>query len=115
MPLLPRCHPCFRHLIAHTARFAFPYSTLAAIYSDELLPPGRCGPCKMIGPKFEALATEEPDVLFIKVDVDENDETAAAVGIQCMPTFMFFRKGEKVGDFSGADEAQLRAKVAELK
>ena len=74
-----------------------------------------CGPCKMIGPKFEAMAAEEADVLFIKVDVDENDETAAALGIQCYPTFVFFRNGEKVGEFSGADEAELRAKVAELK
>ena len=69
----------------------------------------------MIGPVFEKIAGEEPSVLFIKVDVDENDETAAAVGIECMPTFMFFRNSEKVGEFSGANEAQLRAKVAELK
>jgi len=69
----------------------------------------------MIGPKFEAMAAEFADVLFIKVDVDENAETAAAVGIQCMPTFMFYRDGEKVGEFSGADEAQLRAKVTEFK
>ena len=74
-----------------------------------------CGPCKMIGPVFEKLATEQAGkAVFIKVDVDENDETAAAVGISCMPTFQFYKSGQKVAEFSGADEGALRAKVAEL-
>merc|ERR1712023_269581 len=74
-----------------------------------------CGPCKMIGPVFEALAAEQAGkAIFIKVDVDENDETAAAVGISCMPTFQFYSSGQKIAEFSGADEGALRAKVAEL-
>ena len=48
-----------------------------------------CGPCQMIGPKFAAMADEFPDVQFVKVDVDENDETAAACGIEAMPTFHY--------------------------
>jgi thioredoxin len=46
-----------------------------------------CPPCKAIAPIFEALAAEEPDVVFIKVDVDANSETAQACGISSMPTF----------------------------
>ena len=41
-----------------------------------------CGPCKAIAPLFEQLSQQNPHVVFIKVDVDENDETAAAEGIQ---------------------------------
>ena len=69
----------------------------------------------MIAPKFAAIAGENPDVTFIKVDVDDNDETAAAEGIQCMPTFKFFKDGEEVDKLEGADEATIRSKVASLK
>merc|ERR1711924_271331 len=40
-----------------------------------------CGPCQMIAPLFGELAEKNPDVVFVKVDVDENQETAAACGI----------------------------------
>mmetsp|Transcript_74818 Transcript_74818/g.124770 ORF Transcript_74818/g.124770 Transcript_74818/m.124770 type:complete len:181 (-) Transcript_74818:321-863(-) len=71
-----------------------------------------CGPCKMIGPKFEALAAAEPEVVFIKVDVDENGEVAENCEIKCMPTFQFFKNGKKVDEFSGASEDKLKEKVA---
>ena len=61
------------------------------------------------------MAEANPEAIFIKVDVDDNDETAAACGIQCMPTFQFFKDGKMVHKMEGADEATLRAKVAELK
>ena len=34
-----------------------------------------CGPCKMIAPQIEVLAKETPGVLFVKVDIDDNDDT----------------------------------------
>ena len=47
-----------------------------------------CPPCQMIGPKFAELATEmEGIAVLVKVDVDANADTAAACGINCMPTF----------------------------
>ncbi|XP_064386041.1 thioredoxin-like isoform X2 [Halichondria panicea] len=55
-----------------------------------------CGPCKVIGPKFEAMSLEFTDVKFYKVDVDDNDETAEHVGISAMPTFNFYKNSEKV-------------------
>ncbi len=73
----------------------------------------RCPPCRFIGPIFEKMAEEFPDAVFVKVDVDEADDVAQACGIQAMPTFQFYKGGDKVAEFSGADEALLRKKVQE--
>merc|ERR1711990_1157025 len=73
-----------------------------------------CGPCQYIAPVFEELAAKYPDVTFIKVDVDENDEAAAAAGISCMPTFQFHLDGAKVAEMQGADKDQLEKYVANL-
>ena len=74
-----------------------------------------CGPCQMIAPLFGELSEKNPDVVFVKVDVDENQETAAACGINCMPTFQFYKNGAKTFEMQGADPNQLTAKVAALK
>merc|ERR1711980_38135 len=52
-----------------------------------------CGPCKQIGPEFEKLAglAENKDVIFLKVDVDDAPDVSEHCGIQCMPTFMFYK------------------------
>jgi len=68
-----------------------------------------CGPCKMIGPQFEAMQPQFPYVDFAKVDVDENQEVAMSCGIQAMPTFKFYRFGQQVAEFTGADANKLRA------
>ena len=74
-----------------------------------------CGPCQMIAPLFGELSEKNPDVVFVKVDVDENQETAAACGINCMPTFQFYKNGAKTFEMQGTDPNQLTAKVAALK
>ena len=74
-----------------------------------------CGPCQRIAPAFAALAEEYADSAhFVKVDVDKLGELAAQLGVTSMPTFLFMRNGEVVDRMSGADEAGLRAMVAEL-
>ncbi|KAG8462002.1 hypothetical protein KFE25_014021 [Diacronema lutheri] len=67
-----------------------------------------CGPCKMIGPVFDKLAAEYGDrAVFLKVDVDENSDTAADCGIRAMPTFQFYKSGGKLAEFAGADKDKL--------
>ena len=62
-----------------------------------------CGPCKMIAPIFDELATEyEGRIIAGKVNVDDNDETCAAYGIMNIPTILFFKGGELVHRQVGA-------------
>ena len=75
-----------------------------------------CPPCQTIGPKFAAMDENKdyPGVTFVKLDVDENAEGAQEAGITCMPTFQFFKDGAKVDELQGANEVELKAKLAKL-
>ena len=66
-----------------------------------------CGPCKMVAPKVEALASKYPAVMFIKVDVDRHQELAHQAGVSAMPTFHLYHNRSKLEGFSGADANKL--------
>ncbi len=54
-----------------------------------------CGPCKMIGPSLEEIATElGGKVKIAKLNIDENPELAAQYGVRSIPTLMIFKGGE---------------------
>jgi len=72
-----------------------------------------CGPCRRIAPVFASLAQEMPEVDFVKVDVDEAQDVAQMCGVRAMPTFQLYRRGSKLGEVSGANEAALRAAIAQ--
>ena len=75
-----------------------------------------CGPCKMIAPKLEEMATEQgQSILVLKVDVDECEEIATEYNISSMPTFIFFKNSKVVTQFSGANFDKLKQIVAENK
>lgn len=61
-----------------------------------------CGPCKVMGPIIEELATEMPEVSYAKVNVDDNSELAMRFNILSIPTFVVMKGGSEVGRFSGA-------------
>lgn len=52
-----------------------------------------CGPCRMFAPIFEAAAANHPDIKFLKVDTDAEQELAGAAQITSIPTLMAFRDG----------------------
>jgi thioredoxin 1 len=62
-----------------------------------------CGPCKMIAPVVEEIATEYNGRLKVgKVDVDSNPEVAMKFGIRSIPTLMVFKGGKVVEQIIGA-------------
>jgi thioredoxin 1 len=61
-----------------------------------------CGPCKMIAPTIEELASEYDGKARIgKVDIDQNQEVATQHGIQAIPTILVFKGGKVVQRFQG--------------
>ena len=50
-----------------------------------------CGPCKTFAPTFEKVSEQTPDVVFAKVDTEDQVELASAFGIQSIPTVMLVR------------------------
>jgi thioredoxin 1 len=62
-----------------------------------------CGPCHAIAPILEALAAEhEGRVEFVKLDIDENYETASRYGVLSIPTTMLFESGQPQETVLGA-------------
>src|SRR6476620_8474862 len=62
-----------------------------------------CGPCRMVAPVIEQLASELSDsVLVGKLDVDANPQTAARFGVQSIPTLLILKDGREVDRLVGA-------------
>ena len=74
-----------------------------------------CGPCRMIAPIVDQLATKYDGKIKVgKVDVDENPEIAESFGISSIPTLMFFKGGEVVAQrVGGANMAVLEAFISD--
>jgi thioredoxin len=71
-----------------------------------------CGPCRMVAPFIDSLATKFHQVLFVKVNVDEVQDVAQLCRVHAMPTFQLFLNGNKVDEIVGADVAALERSVA---
>jgi thioredoxin 1 len=62
-----------------------------------------CGPCRMIAPALEEIATEmKGKVKVAKLNVDENPKISAQLGIRAIPTLMVFKGGQQVAMKTGA-------------
>ena len=61
-----------------------------------------CGPCRQFGPIFEEASEKYPDIVFGKVDTDDQQQMAMAAQITSIPTLMVFRDGIAVFRQSGA-------------
>jgi thioredoxin 1 len=72
-----------------------------------------CGPCKMIAPILEEVATEmDGRVKIAKLDVDSNGRTAGKYGIMSIPSLLFFKNGQVVDQVIGAvPKSQLMARL----
>ena len=63
-----------------------------------------CGPCKQFAPTFAASSEEHPDVTYVKVDTEAEQQLAAAADIRSIPTLMAFKKGCLLYTSDAADE-----------
>jgi len=62
----------------------------------------RCGPCRLIGPIIDELATELTDIKVGKVNVDENQELAINFGVMSIPLLVVVKDGKVVEQMLGA-------------
>ncbi|MCH4159771.1 thioredoxin [Bifidobacterium sp.] len=61
-----------------------------------------CGPCKAFGPIFDKASEKNSDIVFGKVDIDQNQELAAAADIQAVPTLLVTKNGQIIFKQAGA-------------
>ena len=65
-----------------------------------------CPPCRAVAPVLDQIEAERDDLRIVKVDVDQDPQTAARYGILSMPTFLLFRHGQEVARVVGAAPKQ---------
>ncbi len=61
-----------------------------------------CGPCRMVAPVLEEIASERDDLRIVKLNVDENQRTAAQYGVMSIPTMILFKNGQPAKTIIGA-------------
>jgi len=76
-----------------------------------------CGPCRVVSPILEDIAAERDDLRVVKMNVDDNQQTAANFGILAIPTMILFRDGAEAKRIQGAHprkriEAELQPALA---
>ena len=75
-----------------------------------------CGPCRNFAPTFEDAADKHEDVIFAKINTEEQDELAAAMRIRSIPTLMVFRERVMLFNQAGALSAgQLEELITQVK
>ena len=61
-----------------------------------------CGPCRVIAPSLEEIAGERDDLRIVKLNVDDNQATAARYDVMSIPTLILFKNGEPAHKIVGA-------------
>lgn len=60
-----------------------------------------CGPCRTLGPVLNDIASENPEIDIIKVNVDDNSDLSAEFKIRSIPAVFIYKDGEKINQFVG--------------
>jgi thioredoxin 1 len=61
-----------------------------------------CGPCRVVAPVLEEIADQRDDLRIVKLNVDDNQQTAAQFSILAIPTMVLFRNGAEAKRIQGA-------------
>jgi thioredoxin 1 len=71
-----------------------------------------CGPCRVVAPVLEEIAGERPDLRIVKLNVDDNQQTAAAFDVLSIPTMIVFKNGQVAKKIVGAyPKRKLEAEI----
>ncbi|MGA7369085.1 MAG: thioredoxin family protein [Nitrososphaeraceae archaeon] len=74
-----------------------------------------CPYCMRLKPIFESTSSKYPDIVFVKVNVDEQEGLASRYGIQGIPVIKFFCEGQEVGEIVGyVPQKELEKKISEI-
>lgn len=68
-----------------------------------------CGPCQILGPTVEELASEMTGVKIGKLNVDENPNTASKYSVMSIPSIKIFKGGQIVKEFVGVQSKEVLA------
>lgn len=71
--------------------------TIVDFYADW------CGPCRVVAPRFAQLAEQNPQIKFLKVNVDTCKEVSSREEVRAMPTFKCYKNGSVIKTIVGAD------------
>jgi thioredoxin 1 len=61
-----------------------------------------CGPCRLVAPALEEIANQRDDLQIVKLNVDDNQQTAAQYQVLAIPTMILFRNGAEAKRIQGA-------------
>ena len=109
----PKCGKCHMPLPTGGRSSGKPLTVTDATFRSEVLEANRpvlmdcwadwCGPCRMVGPVIEELASEwRGRIVVAKLNTDENPKTAATYGIRSIPTLLVFERGQLRDTIVGA-------------
>ena len=73
-----------------------------------------CGPCKKLGPIFEKLSDEYPNITFIKIDTDKADEITKKYQISALPSVLYLNDGEVISIIKGFNAEKIKSELEEL-
>jgi thioredoxin 1 len=74
-----------------------------------------CPYCMRLKPVFEMIASKYPDIMFVKVNVDEQQDLASRYGIRGIPVIKLFCEGKEVGEFVGyVPQIDLEKRISEI-
>lgn len=65
-----------------------------------------CGPCRMLTPILEELSSEVSNVKIVKLNIDQNPQTASGLSIRSIPTMLLFKDGKPVSTLVGLNQKQ---------
>lgn len=78
-----------------------------------------CGPCRSLGAQLPQIAKENPEVIFVKCDIDSNNEVAQLFGISSVPNVKFLIWKENaitiINNVSGCNVPEIRYKIGHLR